>query len=75
MIESIQSISTQGIVREYMPTAYWALVWNAMTQYGKELSPEDEKIYGDAMSRLHSIIPFDRIEREEINELAPGLTD
>ena len=76
MIESIQSISTQGIVREYMPTACWAMIWDAMCEHGEELSPADEKIYADAMSRLHSIIPFDRIDKEvEINELTLGLTD
>ena len=76
MIESIQSISNQGIVREYMPTACWSMIWDAMCEHGKELSPADEKIYADAMSRLHSIIPFDRIDKEvEINELTPGLTD
>lgn len=74
MIESIQSISTQGIVREYMPTACWSLVWDAMTQYGKQ-NGVDQKVYVDAMSRLHEIIPFDRIEKEELSEYRPGLTD
>lgn len=76
MFDSIMQLSHQGLVREYMPTACWSMIWDAMCEHGKELSPADEKIYADAMSRLHSIIPFDRIDKEvEINELALGLTD
>ena len=76
MFDSIMQLSHQGLVREYMPTACWSMILDAMCEHGKELSPADEKIYADAMSRLHSIIPFDRIDEEvEINEFTPGLTD
>lgn len=45
-----------------------------MTQYGKQ-NDVDQKVFGDAMSLLHEIIPFDRIEKEELSEFRPGLTD
>ena len=57
-----------------MPTACWSMIWEAMCAHGDQ-NGVDQKVYVDAMSRLHEIIPFDRIEKEELSELRPGLTD